>query len=117
MNNEPNIFESLIGNTTEYVETRLNLFKLKVVDKTSDIASTVLSILPLILVLMMVFVLMNIGIALFIGDLLGKAYLGFLIWAAVYLITGLVLYSQRSKLIKVPFANMLIKKLLKSANV
>lgn len=117
MNSKPNVIKSLIGNSTDYVETRLNLFKLKMVDKSSDLASTILSILPLILVFSLVFILLNIGIALLIGDLLGKAYLGFLILTGIYLIAGLAMYSQRNKWIKVPFANMLIRKFLNNTKV
>lgn len=117
MNNQANLIESLIGNSKEYVDTRLNLLKLKAVDKSSDLVSSVLSFLPLILTFVIVFILLNIGIALLIGDLLGKAYLGFLILTALYIITGLVLYSQRNKMFKVPFANMLIRKFLKDTKV
>jgi hypothetical protein len=117
MNNQTNLIESLIGNSKEYVDTRLNLLKLKAVDKSSDLVSSVLSFLPLILTFVIVFILLNIGIALLIGDLLGKAYLGFLILTALYIITGLVLYSQRNKMFKVPFANMLIRKFLKDTKV
>jgi hypothetical protein len=117
MNNQPNLIESLVSNSTDYVETRLNLFKLKMVDKSSDLVSSVLSFLPLILTFIIVFILLNIGIALLIGDLVGKAYLGFLILTAIYIIIALVLYSQRNKMFKVPFANMLIRKFLKDTKV
>lgn len=117
MNNQPNLIDSLIGNSQDYVETRLTLFKLKMVDKSSDIASTVLSFIPLILVFTIVFILLNIGIALLIGDLVGRASWGFLILTGVYIIIALVLYSQRNKWVKVPFANMLIKKFLNNSKV
>lgn len=117
MNNQPNLIDSLIGNSQDYVETRLTLFKLKMVDKSSDIASTILSFIPLILVFTIVFILLNIGIALLIGDLVGRASWGFLILTGVYIIIALVLYSQRNKWVKVPFANMLIKKFLNNSKV
>jgi hypothetical protein len=117
MDKQPHVVESLIGNSTEYVDTRLKLFKLKLVDKTSDIASSVVAFVPLILIFLIVFLLLNIGIALLIGDLVGRASWGFLIWTAVYIIAGLVLYKSRKKLVKVPFANLLIRKFLKGTNV
>jgi hypothetical protein len=78
MSKQPNPIDSLISNSQDYVETRLTLFKLKMVDKSSDIASTILSFLPLILVFTIVFILLNIGIALLIGDLVGRASWGLL---------------------------------------
>ncbi len=109
-----NVVESLIGNSSDYVKTRLNLYKLKIVDKSSDVVSSIVAILPLIIIFLIVFFLLNIGIALLIGDLVGKSYWGFLILSGFYLITGLVLYAGREKFFKVPVANMLIKKFLKS---
>jgi hypothetical protein len=61
-----------------------------------------------------VFFLLNIGIALLIGDLVGRASWGFLILTGVYLVIGLVLYSGRKKFFKVPVANMIIRKFLNS---
>jgi hypothetical protein len=117
MDKQPHVVESLIGNSTEYVETRLNLFKLKLVDKTSDIASSVVSFVPLILIFFIVFLLLNIGLALLIGDLVGRASWGFLILTAIYLIAGLILYKSRKKLVKVPFANLLIRKFLSGTKI
>lgn len=117
MINQPNLFESLFGNASEYVETRINLIKLKAVDKSSDVVSTVLAFIPLVFIGLLVFFFLNIGIALLIGDLLGKAYWGFFILTAIYIITGFILYSQRDKWIKVPFANMLIRKFLKKTKI
>jgi hypothetical protein len=124
MNNRPNPIDSLtnpidslIGNTKDYVEARLNLFKLKAVDKSSDLASAIISFIPLVLIFTIVFILLNIGIALLIGDLVGRASWGFLILTAVYIIIALVLFKQRTKWIKIPFANMLIRKFLKNTKV
>lgn len=124
MNNRPNPIDSLtnpidtlIGNSKDYVETRLNLFKLKAVDKSSDLASAIISFIPLVLIFTIVFILLNIGIALLIGDWVGRASWGFLILTGVYIIIALVLFKQRTKWIKIPFANMLIRKFLKNTTV
>ena len=117
MNNGSNLLESLIGNSKDYVEDRVNLLKLKAVDKSSDLASAILSFIPLVLTFIIVFILLNIGIALLIGDWVGRASWGFLILTGVYIIIALVLFKQRTKWIKIPFANMLIRKFLKNAKV
>ena len=117
MNNQFNVLESLIGNSKEYAETRLNLIKLKAVDKSSDLVSSILMFLPLIIIFLLVFFLLNIGIALLIGDLVGRASWGFLILTGIYLITGVILFSARNKILKVPIANMLIRKFLKDTKI
>jgi uncharacterized membrane protein len=56
----------------------------------------------------------NIALSLFIGNLLGEYYLGFLIVSGVYLILSLVIYFYSDKMIKIPLTNLVIAKLLKT---
>jgi len=106
------LIESLFSQTKDYVDTRLELYKLKLIDKTSSVASAALAGVALFIVFFIFFIVLNIGIALLIGDLVGKSYWGFLIWAGFYLIVGLVLIKMRSKLFKEPVAGMIIRKFL-----
>jgi len=106
------LMESLVSQTKEYVDDRLELYKLKMIDKTSGVASSVASGLALFVVFFIFFVVLNIGIALLIGDPVGKSWLGFLIWAAVYAIIGFVIFSQRNKIFKDPITGMIIRKFL-----
>lgn len=106
------LIESLFSQSKDYVDNRLELYKLKTIDKTSSVASSVISGLALFVVFFIFFIVLNIGIALLIGDLVGKPYLGFLIWAAFYAIVGLVLFFGRNKLFKTPITKMIIGKFL-----
>jgi len=114
MSKQPTVtlMESLFGKSKEYVDNRLELFKLKMVDKTSSVVSSIIAGLALFIVFFIFFVILNIGIALLIGDLVGKAYLGFLILAAIYGIVGLVLFLRRDKIVKTPVTGMIIRKFL-----
>jgi hypothetical protein len=107
------LIESLFTQSKDYIDTRLELFKLKLVDKTSSIASAVVTGVVLFVIFFIFFVVFNIGIALLIGDLVGKSYLGFLILAAFYAIAGLVLFASRNKIFKTPISGMLINKFVK----
>lgn len=106
------LIESLFGQSKEYGINKLELYKLKLVDKTSNVATLVIAGVALFVVFFIFFTVLNIGIALLIGDLVGKAYLGFLILAAVYAIAGLVLFKGRNKFFKEPITGMLIRKFL-----
>lgn len=106
------LVESLFSQTKDYVDNRLELFKLKMVDKSAAILTAVISGLALFVVFFIFFIVLNIGIALLIGDLIGKSYLGFLILAAFYLIAGLVLLFTRNKIVKTPVEGMIIRKFL-----
>jgi hypothetical protein len=114
MNKQPTLtlIESLFSQTKDYIDNRLELYKLKMVDKTSGVASSIISVVVLFVVFFIFFVILNIGIALLIGDLVGKSYLGFLILAAFYAIVGLVLFFKRDKIFKTPVTRLIIGKFL-----
>ena len=114
MNKQPTVtlIESLFGQSKDYIDTRLELYKLKLIDKSSSIASSVIAGVALFVVFFIFFIVLNIGIALLICDLIGKSYLGFLILAAFYGIVGFVLFSKRNKIFKTPIAKLIIGKFL-----
>jgi hypothetical protein len=105
--------ESLFEKFTEYVETRVNLYKLQAVDKSSDVISSVVSKMLVVLVFAMFVFIINIGIALLLGELLGKAWYGFFILSGFYLITGIIFNYMNSKWFKEPLTDKIIQKFLK----
>lgn len=111
MENKPDI-EGLVSQAGDYLNTRLELLKLKTVDKTSEIISSVVSKLALILFFMIFILILSMAAAFWIGDMLGKTFYGFFIIAGVYLVAGIALYAGRRKWIKAPIANVLIRKIL-----
>jgi len=105
-----NVLESLFDKTTDYLQTRAELVKLKAIKKSSALASGLIS--KLILAMFLVFFLMifNIGVALWLGELLHKTYYGFFALAGFYLIVGLIVYASRQKLLKEPITDSIIRK-------
>ncbi len=106
-----NTFESVLKNVKEYVEVRLELFKLKSIDKISKKLSAFTSIVLFSLLFILFFCVLNIGIALWIGEALGKLHYGFFIVAGFYAIVCIILYVFRYKILKGPIANVIIKKI------
>jgi hypothetical protein len=105
--------ESLFEKAGDYVETRIDLFKLKAVDKSADIISSIASRLVVLFVIAIFIIILNIGIGLLLGELLGKTYYGFFVLAGFYLITGLIFHSMRRKWFKDPIVDTMIKKFFK----
>ena len=105
--------ESLFEKTGDYLETRIDLYKLKAVNTSSDMMSSLVSRLIVLFVFSLFIIVVNIGLALFLGELLGRSYYGFFILAGFYLITGIIFYYMRRKWLKEPIADKLIEKLLK----
>ena len=105
--------ESLFANAGEYLETKAELWKLKMVDKTSSAVSSIVEKVILAFLGLMFFILLNIALALLIGYWLGHSFWGFFIMAAFYVLAGLLIHSLRDKLIKTPVANSIIQKFIK----
>jgi len=114
MENEPkNNIQAMWETAGEFVDVRIDLLKLQAIKKSSDIISSVVSSLVMVVVLLLFIILISIGLALFIGELLGKSYYGFFALAGFYLIVGLIFNSLKNKLVKAPVADILIKKMFK----
>ena len=111
MENQTSSLESLWDKARNYFETRVELLKLKAIDKASSLVATLVSQIIMIMVFTMFFILLNIGLALWIGELMGRSYWGFFIVAGFYALTGLVLIAGRNKWLKGPISNVMIKTL------
>jgi len=113
MENNANLFESLLENTAEYGKTSIELAKLKALDKTSDVVSSLIphSIVFALIGAFMLFI--TLGLAFWLGEILGKIYYGFFVVAAFYGITGIFVHFFMHKWLKKTVCDSIIKKMLK----
>ena len=91
--------DSLIGNLTGYVETRIELLKIEVTEDISRGLSNIIVFLLLAFVFAVFIVFISVAIALAIGENIG-GFAGFAIVSGFYLLLGGVLVWSRSSLIK-----------------
>jgi hypothetical protein len=105
--------KSLIDKSKDYLDTKIELTKLKTIDKSADVLSTVIVMVTMIFVGALFLIFVSIALAIWIGSLLGAYHYGFFIIGGFYAIILLIIYIQREKWIKVPIANGLINKMLK----
>ena len=103
----------LLSDAGDFIETRTKLWKLKAVESLVDVSGELVSGLGMIVISSFVVIIFSIGLALLIGDWLGKSYYGFFIIGGLYGIAALVIYARRGRWLKDPFSNMLIRKILK----
>jgi len=113
MEDNTRLLESLLERASEYGKTSFELMKLKALDKTTDVVSSLVpqSVVFVILASFMLF--LNLAIALWLGDILGKAFYGFFVVAAFYLLAGIFVHFFMHKKLKKLVANYLIKRILK----
>ena len=95
-----------------YGKTSIDLYKLKAVEKTSDISSTIISRLTAFLVLSLFIVMSSIGVAFWLGDYFGELYYGFFCVGGFYGVLGVVLYFFLHNWIKERTCNSIVKQML-----
>lgn len=109
--------EMLFEKAEECSKTTLELLKLKAIDKSADTVSSFAMQLALFIVVAMFTIIANIGLALWIGDMLDKSYYGFFIMAGVYALLAVVLRSYMHQWIKVPVSNFIITQMLNQKTI
>jgi hypothetical protein len=113
MEENAKLLESLLERADNYGKITFELVKLKALDKTSEVVS---SFIPhsVVFVLIASFLLfLNFGIALWLGEVLGRIFYGFFVVAAFYVVTGIVIHFFMHKWIKRHVSNYFIKRVLK----
>jgi len=112
MEDQKTFIEPLFERVEEYGKTSLELLKLKAVDKGVDVASTVISRSMVLVVVVMFVMAINIGVAFWLGDLLGKTYYGFFCVAGFYALVAIILHFFLHKRIKKSVSDLLISLML-----
>jgi len=101
--------ETLLEGAVEYGKTTVELAKLKAVDRISDIAASLLSALFVGAALFFFLFFASLGLAFWLGDILGKIYFGFFAVAAIYALTGILIHLFLSKWIRKIICNYIIE--------
>ena len=110
MDTKTNLIEPLLERVEAYSKTSIELIKLKALAKTADVSSSLISKSILVFVVAFFAFLLNIAIALWLGDILGKNYYGFLVVAACYAVAAIVILIIHPS-IKARLSNAIIKQL------
>lgn len=93
-----NLIEPLFDRVKEYSKTSIELIKLKAIDRFSDFLSKFVFQLLVSFFVLLGILSLNIAMALWLGDLLGQAYFGFLLVTSFYLLLTIILVLFRSKI-------------------
>jgi hypothetical protein len=104
---------TLFERAEDYSKTTIKLFKLNAIDKSADVASSLVARLAVIMTVVLSVVIISIGAAFWLGNLLNDTSYGFFIVGGFYLFMAILLQLFRKQLLKYPVSNSIIKKLLK----
>jgi len=104
--------ESLFERVEAYSKTTIELSKLKFLETTTNIVSSLVPRIGVIIMILLFALVLNIGIALLLGELLGKSYYGFFIVAGFYLVVAVIFHFFLHKWTKKPISDLIIKQAL-----
>jgi hypothetical protein len=113
MENTSKMLESLTRKASEYGTTTLKLIKLKALDKSSEAFSSLISWLIVSLFVISFIFFINLGLALWLGEIFGKSYVGFFIVATLNGFTAIFIRLFLRNWIKKLAGDNFIKQVLK----
>jgi len=105
--------ESLLESAADYGKTSYDLVKLKTIYRTSDVVSSLIPHAVVFLILMSFLLFLSLGLASYLGDILGNTLYGYLAVAAFYGFAALVVHFFMHNRIKRKVSDFIIKQTLK----
>ena len=106
--------EEMAEHIKEYINNRTDQLKLNTSEQTAKLLSYLIAT-GIITALVIFFILFTwVALSLFLGELLGKTYWGFLITGSFLLLLAWLLWVFRRPVLQYPIMNALIQQLFKS---
>jgi len=91
MKEDSTIVDTLFERVKEFGITYTELLKLRAIDFASEVISSIIPDILFTSFILLVLFFLNLALALWLGDITGRLYLGFLLVGGFYLVLGLVL--------------------------
>lgn len=113
MEEKAKLIESMLETAAEYSKTSIELVKLKALDKTSDVVSSFIPHTVFVVLIASFMLFISLGLAFWLGEILGKTCYGFFVVAAFYGFLGIVFHFLMHKWLKRLICNYFIKQVLK----
>lgn len=99
------------GYLKAYVEKRVELARLGMIEKFAKAMSFLISLVAFLLIIGMVVLLLSLALGFYLSEVLGSNSLAFLILSGVYLVIGLLVFALRNPLIRNPLIGQAIRSL------
>lgn len=107
------MIESLFEKTVDYGKTSFLLVKLRTLNKTSDVVSSLLAHTVVLIFALLFMLFLSLGMAIWVGEILGNTFYGFFVVAAFYGLTGIFIHLFLHKWIKKLVSDRFIEQVLK----
>jgi hypothetical protein len=107
------LIEMLIEKVESYAKTNFELYRLKAIAKGSSIFAEITSSIILAVIIVLSFILLSLGVALYLGEILGKTYYGFFALGGLYLVLSIIIAINRKEWLNAKLKNLFITQILK----
>lgn len=107
------IVEMLVEKVEQYARTSLELYKLKAIDKGTDVFSSLVSRVVIIIIIALFFLLVTLGLCFYLGEVLGKVYYGFFTVAGIYAVVGIIMIIFRKKWLDDTLNDYIVRQIFK----
>lgn len=107
------LIEMLFEKVESYTKTTLELYRLKAIDKVTDVFATIASSLIIAVIFALFFILFSVGLALYLGELLGKGYYGFFALSGFYGLIAIIMAMNRREWLEIKLNDFLISQIFK----
>ncbi|MGZ3864501.1 MAG: hypothetical protein ACXVPN_16415 [Bacteroidia bacterium] len=112
MEDKASLTESLLEKVEDYGKVSLELLKLKAIDRTAEAVSSTVSYLLISFMLLACLLTASIGVAVWLGNVMGEIYYGFFAVAGFYALVGIILYAARKSWLKKSISDSIIVRAL-----
>jgi hypothetical protein len=113
MEDNVKLIEALLEKAVDYGKTTYELEKLKALDKSSDVASSLIPHTAVFVLIASFLLFINFGLAIWLGEILGRIFYGFFVVGAFYAVISVVIRFLMYKWLKKIIRNYIIKQALK----
>ncbi len=111
--NHQNSKDSIIDKAKDYIETRIELLKLTLIEKGVRILANSITGISLFLILFFTILFASFGLGFYLSEVIGNTFAGFFIVAGIYLLLALLIYVLKDKVINKKIMDAAIKGILK----
>ncbi len=103
--------EELTDSLKRYVNTNYELIKLEATERTSTLASGLISVFIIGFISVLFIFFISIGIGFYLSTQMGDDHSGFVIVAGFYFVLALILILGRKKMIEKPLRDKMVQKI------
>ena len=101
---------TLRDNIKDYVDTQINIIKLKAISKGGAAISGIIVGVALAVLSIFILMFLSFSAAYAISDATEKPFLGFLLVGAFYILLAILIIALKDKLLTIPIINSLLQK-------